>query len=63
MDKVIVIIAFTFLLACIVGLLKVMIQKEACNKCPLKNKCRYMEGTTGYNVCDNYNMIYGNHRL
>lgn len=57
MDKVIVIIAFTFLLACIVGLLKVMIQKEACNK------CRYMEGTTGYNVCDNYNMIYGNHRL
>lgn len=37
--------------------------KEACNKCPFKNKCRYMEGTTGYNVCDNYNMIYGNHRL
>lgn len=47
---------FTFLL---VGI-KIMLQSEACHNYPLQNKCRAMEDAYGYNMCDHYNMIYGN---
>jgi len=40
--------------------IKIMMQSEACRNCPLQNKCRVMEETSGYNMCDHYNMIYGN---
>lgn len=49
-------ILLTFMLASI----KIMMQSEACRNCPFQNRCRAMEETDGYNMCDHYNMIYGN---
>lgn len=40
--------------------IKIMMQSEACRNCPFQNRCRAMEETDGYNMCDHYNMIYGN---